>query len=154
MELITLLIAVYGAALSTLLAILSIKRDRRWVKITCRIVEQTRSSDGIDSFVVGIKAVNAGHRNVTLEFAGFRAMGGEYYSKRIDNSSVSIKDGVPKTIPFDLDDIEKWLRKISPSEQLAFAYVMDAEGTQYKTSVFPAELVQRKIAKSKLWNKR
>jgi len=80
LDYITLGIALWGALLSTILAVRNIQKDKRQIRVSCRLIEQTISQDGTPcNLIVGIKAVNTGHRDVRLEYAGLITKTGKYY---------------------------------------------------------------------------
>ncbi|MBA4420755.1 MAG: hypothetical protein C0391_06380 [Anaerolinea sp.] len=149
LDYITLGIAIWGAVLSTILAVRNIQKDKRQVSVTCRLLEQTLSQDGIPhNMNVGIKAVNTGHRDVKLEYAGLITKSKKYFVANTHQVlPATLGDGASITICIKLDDAEKQLRVISPSEIYVSAYLKDVEGVFYKTSHLPDVMVHRKMAK-------
>jgi len=148
LDYITLGIAIWGALLSTILAIRNIQKDKRQIRVSCRLIEQTISQDGTPyNLIVGIKAVNAGHRDVRLEYAGLITKNGKYYVSDTKKLPVTLRDGDAVTIGIKLDDAETRLREISPSELYVWAYVKDTEGNFFRTSHLPDVMAGRKMAK-------
>ena len=71
-NIITLIIAIYGAILSTIITIQKFKSNRRNIAVSCIHKEQSINKDGeAYNIVVGLKAVNKGKRPINLEFCGF-----------------------------------------------------------------------------------
>ena len=68
-ELLALLIASYGAVLSTILAIRELRKDRRKVRVTCRMALAPSPGGDVWEFV-SVEAVNVGHRPVEMKMAG------------------------------------------------------------------------------------
>jgi hypothetical protein len=152
LEYITLGIAIWGALLSTTLAIKSLQKDKRQIIMTCRLIEQTLSQDGVpQNMILGIKAVNKGHRDVKLEYAGLITRSKKYYiANTLQILPFTLGDGASITIRLKLDDAEKRLREISSSEIYASACVKDTEDTFYRTSHLPDVMINRKMAK-RVW---
>ena len=149
LDYITLGIAIWGALLSTILAIKNLQKDKRQVSVSCHLIEQTRSQDGtIKNMIIGIKAINTGHRDIKLEYAGLITKSKKYYlAKTHQVLPTTLGDGASVTIRVSLDDAETQLREISSSEIYISAYVKDTEGTFYKTSNLPDVMISRKMAK-------
>lgn len=152
LDYITLGIATWGALLSTFLAVRNFQKDKRQISVTCRLIEQTLSQDGTpNNLIIGIKAVNTGHRDVKLEHAGLITKSKKYFVANTHQVlPVTLGDGASVAIRIKLDDAETQLRDISSSEIYVSAYVKDAEGTFYKTSHLPDVMINRKMAK-KSW---
>lgn len=152
LDYITLGIAIWGAVLSTILAIKNFQKDKRQISVTCRLLEQTLSQDGVPhNMIVGIKAVNTGHRDVKLEYAGLITKSKKYFVANTHQVlPATLGDGASITIRIKLDDAEKQLRDISPTETYISAYVKDVEGVFYKISHLPDVMVHKKMAK-KSW---
>jgi len=151
LDYVTLSIAIWGALLSTILAVRYFEKDKRKIRVTCHLKEQTISQDGVPyNMIVGIKAVNTGHRDVRLEYAGLITKSGKYYVYHNTSLPVTLSDGDAVTIGIKLDDAEIQLRKISLSELYVSAYVKDTKGDFYKTSHLPDVMADRKMSK-KSW---
>jgi hypothetical protein len=116
------------------------------------LLERTITKDGIHhNIIIGIKAVNTGHRDVKLEYAGLITKSKKYFVVKTHKILPdTLRDGDSITIRVKLDDAEKWLRDISQTEIYILAYVKDVEGVFYKTSHLPDVMVHRKMAK-KSW---
>jgi hypothetical protein len=148
LDYITLSIAIWGAVLSTILAIRSLQKDKRQIRVTCIFKEQTISQDGVPTnIIVGIKAVNVGHRNVRIDYAGLITNSGKYYVSNTSLLPVTLSDADTVTIGIKLDEAEKQLREFSPSELYVSAYMKDTEGNFYKTFRFPDVMADRKMVK-------
>jgi len=151
LDYITLGIAVWGALLSTILAIRNFQKDKRKISVTCRLIEQSLSQDGIPyNMIVGIKAVNTGHRDVRLEYAGLITKSKKYFVANTQRLPVTLGDGDSVTIGIKLDEAETQLRNISSSAIYVLAFVKNTEGDFYKTSRLPDVMINRKMAK-KSW---
>lgn len=148
LDYITLGIAIWGALLSTILAVKSLQKDKRQIRVTCVIKEQAVSQDGVVSdMVIGIKAVNIGQRNVRMDYAGLITRSGKFYVSATRALPVTLGDGDAVTIGIKLDDAEKYLREISPRELYVSAYMKDTEGNFYKVFRFPNVMAERKMVK-------
>jgi hypothetical protein len=110
------------------------------------------SNDGIaEDFLIGIEAVNTGHRDVRLKYAGLKTFTKKYHGLSTEKLPITLKDGDSVTIRLTLDEAQTFLKGISPNEQYAFAYFMDTEGVLHKTSHFPDVMIVRKMVKSSRW---
>jgi len=152
LDIITLGIALWGAVLSTILAIKNFQKDKRRISVSCRLLEQTLSQDGtLQNQIVGIIAVNIGYRDVKLVNAGLITKSKKYFVANTHQVlPVILGDGASVTIRIKLDDAAARLRDISPLETFVSGYVKDIEGVFYKTSKLPDIMVNRKMAK-KSW---
>jgi hypothetical protein len=104
LDIVTLMVAGWGAVLSTVMAALAIRRGRRRLKI--------RVSAGIwvwpesrDHFLVEVLAVNDGHRPIEVNRALTRTAGGAlFYPMLVDNLDVMGSDA--RSAPVVLQDGE------------------------------------------------
>jgi len=146
---VTLLVAIYGALLSTLLALMQIRKERRQVRVTSNIALGTRFKGDVCEFLA-ITAVNVGHRPVTLVAAGL------YMTKGLQFTQIESKAGPPSlpkklndgeqvSIYFDLPEMEKALKQQKPGVLFTSAFVRDAEGNTYKCGL-PDIMKDRKLA--------
>lgn len=133
---ITQILAVYGAILSTLLALMQIIKDMRRIKVVVDFSITVDSRDGENS-TISIRAVNVGHRPVEITRAGFIYQdGGESFQLK---SSIEpnplpyrIGDGESVVVPYNLIDFEG-IRFGEEFKELHLrrAFVKDAEGHRY-----------------------
>jgi hypothetical protein len=66
MDLVSGLIAVYAASVSSYLGYRQIIRDRRRIEVFCRpVVEPSRDGSGMEGYI-GVRVVNVGHRPVEI----------------------------------------------------------------------------------------
>lgn len=151
LEIITLFVAFYGALLSTIIAIRDFTKDKRRVKVTCRLSLAAPSSDEMWKFI-SIDVVNIGHRPIQINAAGILLSDGSHFtqlaSKAGKNSFLKkLEDGESVGFMFDIDKIEKALK--DPDKQnLKFtkAFVSDVEGNIY-TSRLPRFFKDKKLAR-------
>lgn len=105
-KILTLAIALWGAILSTILAVREIKKERRSVKVTCSLgVGGPVLSDEIFQLVT-IEAVNTGHRPVEIVSAGLRLSNSSYFT------AVGSKRGL-NYLPKKIEDGERELLSTS-----------------------------------------
>jgi hypothetical protein len=79
-ELLTLLLALCGAVLSTVLAVTEIRKDRRKVQVRCRIALSSSPTGDIWEFV-SVDAVNIGNRPVEITMAGLLMKNGNMFTQ-------------------------------------------------------------------------
>jgi len=138
-ELVTLLLALYGTVVSTTLAFREMRKDRRGIRVICRLGPLVGPSGPI-SDVVSIQAVNIGHRPVTISGAGFLFSNdlqmtpfgdvtGRYpFPKRLtDGETVSLHIAAS-----DVKDALRAQRERDPDVAYKTIFVRDAEGKSYK----------------------
>ena len=147
-EALTLLIAVYGASLSTVLAVREIRKERRRVAVTCRVALVPAPVEGVWKFV-DVSAVNVGHRPVEIRAAGLNMSNGHQFTQLKNNLGPiplpkKLEDGDSVSVMFDYVQVEKAARE----HQAVFtsAFVRDAEGNEYESGL-PKVLKERKLAK-------
>lgn len=150
-EIFTLIVAVYGALLSTVIAIRELTKDKRRVKVTCNVSLVPLSSDETWEFI-SIDVVNIGHRPIQISSAGIIMSDGNYYtqlSSKLGKNPLpkKLEDGESFTIMFDVDKIIEVL-KHSNRQNVKYtkAFVSDAEGNKYKARL-PRFFKDKKLAK-------
>jgi hypothetical protein len=142
LEAITLLLAIYGAVLSTILAIREIRKDERKILVRCNLVLSTIHLDEVRQHIK-ISAVNVGHRPVELVSTGlylsnklvFTPMPGGTMNVPLPKK---LNDGDSVDILIDLLKAQKALeeqRAVNHKVIPKFAFVRDAEGNEYKTKI-------------------
>ena len=151
-ELLTLLIALYGAALSTVLAIREVKRDKPKVLVRCRMALAAAPEYDLWEFVE-VCAVNTGHRSVEITAAGLSMSNGyQFIPLRSKKGPIplpkKIDIGESVSVLIDYPDVEQALREQQKVSRVVFtsAFVRDAEGNEYKSGL-PRVLKDRKLAK-------
>lgn len=151
-ELLTLLIALYGAVLSTVLVIREIKKDRPKVLVRCRMALAPALGDDLWEFVE-VCAVNTGHRSVEITAAGLSMSNGyQFIPLRSKKGPIplpkKIDIGESVSVLIDYPDVEQALRRTPEGTRVVFtsAFVRDAEGNEYKSGL-PRVLKDRKLAK-------
>lgn len=142
-ELTTLIIAAYGAALSTGLGIQTFVRGTRRIAVSCRPALAVLETGGTWEHVV-IQAVNKRNRPVTITEAGLQMSNKHFFTQLI--SKVGAKPLPAKLdlgdlveIYFDLSALKKTIAECPPGVKLTRAFVRDAEGKEY-TSRLPKAL--------------
>lgn len=131
-EIITLVIAIYGASLSTIIAIREFTKDRRRVKVECFPVILSTGSN-----MIMIRVVNTGHRPIQINQAGLLLSNGQSVTQLQSSIGIiplpkKLEDGESLEIMFDTDRI-KQSQKDKNNKKIKFtkAYVSDAEGNRY-----------------------
>jgi len=138
LESLSLLLAVYGAVLSTILAIRELRKDKRKVSVTCKIWGIVIGGN-VTWKLIKVTAVNSGHRPIVIESVGLNISGHKLIDLKPKSESAhlpkQIGDGEPISILFDYAEVEKVFRKLEKPSNFAckLAFVCDAEGTEYKS---------------------
>lgn len=138
-EIIVLLVAIYGAGLSTFLAIREYRKDRPRIKVKCAYAF-TSTLDFQDILLLSIEVINDGHRPVTIKTVEIGLNNNESYVQlrtRIGENVLPYKlsDGESKTYYFELETLEKKLRE--RNLKYTKAIVKDAGGRVYKGKLPP-----------------
>lgn len=148
---ITLGIAIYGALLSTLITIQKWWNNKRSIHINCYYKERSYNENGeLYRQIIGIKAVNSGHRPVNIEFCSF------YTNKKNDFPYTSNKlpkligDGESVDLSINIQYIKDFLSHYDSKNYLKEISFHDAEGNVYKTKILPPILYEEDLAK-KSW---
>jgi hypothetical protein len=151
-EILTLLVALYGAVLSTVLGVRELRKGKRKVRVTCKMALAPNPAGSDVWEFVSIQAVNDGYRPVEIKMAGLLMSNGEFFTQIRSNMGPlplpkKIEDGDSITVHFDYSEVERALRERS-SEGVVFtkAVVRDAAGKEY-ASRLPRVLKDRKLAK-------
>jgi len=145
-NIITLIIAIYGAILSTIITIQKFKSNRRNIAVSCIHKEQSINKDGeVYNIVVGLKAVNKGKRPVNLEFCGF-ITDKKHFIPSQSNLPKLLEDGESVIVPFKIQTIREKLNEVQTDGFIKKAYFKDAEGKFYYVSKFPEVMTNEKIA--------
>jgi hypothetical protein len=102
MDWVTLALAVYGAGLSSFLAVLAWKRDRP------RLIFSSKVVSGGTWMQLHVTVVNGGHRPIALASAHFEAAEGQRYLMALDETlglpcKLEVGDALPMT--FDVHDL-------------------------------------------------
>ena len=138
-EIVTIGIALWGAGLSTILALREFTKDRRKVKVYCYIGSMPLLHLEEPHFTfVGVDITNTGHRPITIVGVGFELENGIIYTEIRDSVQkpllpIRLEDGDSFKQIFDYQELkkashefrEKGLRFVSIS-------VRDAEGKIHK----------------------
>jgi hypothetical protein len=153
-DIVSLVLGIWGAGLSTALAFRQFRHDKRRVKVTCAPALLT--TPDLPELIM-ITAVNTGHRTVTITSA-FLLLNDDTAMLTLE-SRVSrltggwplparLADGESVTIYIDMDDVEAQVRELQsqdPTIRLAKAIVKDAEGNTYRAKM-PRLLKDRGLA--------
>lgn len=154
-----IVLGVYGAVLSSVLAVRGHFRDRRKVQVTCGmgLVVGSRSfrSDNSKLEVVIITAVNVGHRPVEITGMGFWLTTGQQLLALADiNNNMPLPkmltEGGRVMMTLDLDGITSEInsdRRTNPGSdiRLRHAYIQDSTGKEWTCSM-PQVLIDRGFA--------
>ena len=150
-EIFTLIVAVYGAVLSTLLAIREFTKDRRRVKVVCRSAFAFPPGGDETWKFISIHVVNTGHRPIQISQAGILLSDGNSVTQLESKAGKiplpkKLEDGEALEIMFDADKIEQALKN-HENKKVKFtkAYVSDAEGNRY-SSQLPKYFRDKKLA--------
>jgi hypothetical protein len=143
-EILTLVLAAYAAILSTILGIAQLGRERRRVKVNCRLAVSA-TPGGKSAEFISIQAVNMGQRPVEVHMAGLLMNNGRTFTQvasRIGPIPLprKLQDGESVTILIDLDKAKLAVRDADiQGLRYTAAIVRDAEGREYSAGV-PSEL--------------
>ena len=143
---ITLLLAFWGAGLSTFLGIREWRKNKRRVHVNCFVGKEHVPMASFDNMVdyLIVEAVNTGHRSVTITAAGFRIGTKPFLiiDDREDNPAFgsvqpkTLADGEKAMFSFWGDDAELNFRSLSTKDlRRCRAFVRDAEGHEYFSSL-------------------
>lgn len=136
-EIVTLLLAFYGALLSTVLAVRELTKDRRQVKITCNYALALPPGSNKTLSFISITVVNTGHRPIQIKQAGILLSNGSSIIQLENRLGVislpkKLEDGESLSIMFDEDKIDKEIKKQrSNNIRLKKVFVSDVEGNIY-----------------------
>lgn len=140
---ITPLLALYGAFLSTILAIMELQKIKRKVEVRCGYSLSKNPSTGeVDHFLM-ITAVNKGYRQVQIDNAGFVLSDGRQIFQmvsRMGNIPLPkiLADGQSINVFFDVLQLKQSLREAEVKDlNTVSAFVRDAEGRTYRTRISP-----------------
>ena len=139
MEIATILVALYGATLSTILAINEFRKERRVLRVTCDIAIAGLTTGGSYTFVA-IKVVNVGHRPVTLTSAGFILNNGKWATQLESQMGMiplpkKLEDGDNVSLMFDYDRVVKLAKEMGEGIRFTKAVVSDAAGKKYSAPI-------------------
>lgn len=135
----TLVLALYGAGLSTALGIRSFWDDRRRLMVSCNLSIASLVPGSSTEFVV-VRAVNVGKRMVEVRTAGLVLSDGKQYTQGASRMGrqpfgKKLADGESADFYFDTDQIENALRQAKPQLDLKGAFVTDAEGKRHTATI-------------------
>ena len=152
-DVLTLLVALYGVILSTVLAVRELRKDRRQLRVSCRMALAPSPTPTGDMWeFVSVEVVNTGHRPIEISMAGLLMSNGYLFTQMRSNAGPlplpkKLEDGERVSVLFDYAEIEKAIKKSGDSKTLfTKAVVQDAEGKKY-TAHLPRVLKDRKLAK-------
>jgi hypothetical protein len=134
---ITPIIAVWGAILSTALAIREILKDRRYVKVDCRMSIAV-SNLGKPLEFVSIDVVNTGQRPIQIKKAGLLLNTDELFFQIKSMAGYiplpkKLEDSESLSINFDLDQVGKAIENTNGKKWYTKAIIEDSEGKKYTT---------------------
>jgi len=146
-----LFIAIYGALLSTIIAIREVTKDKRRVKVTCMVALSPISSGETWEFI-SVDAVNIGHRPIQIKSAGLIMSDKKFFTQLANKAGRNqlpkkLEDGESVTFMFDVEKIIDTLNH-PDRENVKYikACVVDAEGNKY-TSRLPKFFKDKNLAK-------
>jgi len=140
-------LAIWGAILSTILAILKLfefYRDRANIKVSVKggyhVYPKNHPNNPYgDKALISITASNNGRRNVTLKKAGLlMPRGGRYLVPVGSITSIELTEG--KSHDYELSEKEVEEKGITPDKYVAF--VIDATGKYYWSHNFLRRLIK------------
>lgn len=146
----TLLIALYGAVLSTIIFWRERQKEKRTIRVECRIAIGL-SPSGTPGRYVSIVAVNSGHRPVTIIQAGLKLNTKESYIPMVSNPVFyplpkKLEDSDPVTILMEWDNVLNSLSSLKDNKvRFTKAFVQDAEGNIYSAPL-PRALKELSVA--------
>lgn len=138
MEILTTTLAIWGAILSTILAILEIIKNKRKLRVNFSY-EPSVSESGEPKLFIRVYAVNLGHRPITIIGAGILLQNGiEYlqghYTVGQNPLPKKLEDGDNLTFFIDYTDAKRVLKN---SDISARAFLFDTEGKKYSSKKIP-----------------
>lgn len=145
----TLIIAAYGATLSTILALMQFVRGTRGIAVRCTIAVAAPPNGDTWEFIV-VQAVNKRPRPVTITEAGLQMTDRYFFTQGASNMGrkplpAKLDFGDAIEIRFDLPELERVMMERRPAGvRLTRAFVRDAEGKEY-TSRLPRILKEKGI---------
>jgi len=138
-DLITIGIALWGAGLSTILAIREFTKDRRKVKVYCyKGSIALPQQEGSRFMFVGVDITNTGHRPITIVGVGFELENGIIYTEIRDSVQISLlpkrlEDGDTFKQIFDYEKLKKASHEFrEQGHRFVCVSVRDAEGWIHK----------------------
>ncbi len=136
-EIVTLLLAIYGAALSTWLAIREIRKDKQNVKVSCTYgLVPTGNGDDMMKFLV-VEVVNRGPRPIQIVSAGLmRSDRMQWFqlSNRLGKiqQQYMLQDKDRAEYMYDWEEIVKSARECREQGlRITKAFVRDSEGNTF-----------------------
>lgn len=157
-DVLTLIMALWGALLSTILAIRQYFKDRRKVKVSCSYaLMRTREEPVLHCLV--IKAFNDGHRPIEIQGAGLELSNNHHYSfflhpvTKTADLPVKLHDGESVAVPFSIKVIKQVCKQQGSDVFYKSAYVTDNQGKKYKCELFDA-LPDKSFTRKRSWWKR
>ncbi len=139
-DIFTRFLAIWGAILSTILAVIEISKVRRKIKVIVDFLVEVDPEKGEKS-TISIRAVNIGPRPIEITKAGFMFENREVYLPLLRDIGTSplprrIEYGESVLVTFNLLDLESIMWDSNYKEmKLKKAYVKDAEGRIYTTKL-------------------
>lgn len=135
-ELITIIIAIYGAVLSTIVALFNIIKhfnDKPKIVVKTKPSFFYESSDpGKEIKKIGVEIINSGKRPITISYSGFK-LG----IKTNMNICQIIDPNLPKQIA-EGESYTSYTDFIEGShDKIIYAWVKDATGKEYKSNKWP-----------------
>lgn len=133
-------IAIYGALLSTILAIREFLKGIRKIKVTCNLLHTINPKINKPWQLIEISIINKGYRPVTITSAGLLLNNNDTFfqlENAIGQKTLSstlpkkINDGDVITIYFDYSTLQEKLNDFNPPVFLKRVIATDAEGKRY-----------------------
>lgn len=152
---ITPALAIWGALLSTMLAIREFSKDRKRIVVKSSTgALQSGRMHGRNKEIFTIRAINTGYRPVQITAAGFVLSNSSEMQCPMDVAGnyplpKVISDGESVTVTCYLDSLQKSIeegRKKDPMLTIKYVFVRDAENKVYRGPV-PKVLQARKLSK-------
>lgn len=140
---ITTILAIYGAVLSTMAIGWNIYTHfDKGVRLKVSTNWYVRVYAGNTITMLGVKAINTGHRAMTIVASGF-----ELSPPLLDDSTVVIYDGyLPKRLDEGQEHISYLEPADLPTERIKYAWMRDAEEKEWRSKKWP---LRTKKAKKK-----
>ena len=131
----TLLLAIWGAGLSTLLGIRTLWLDRRRLRVSCSAAFASLPTGETCEFIV-ITAVNVGKRLVEVRTAELLLNNREKYTQPVSRMGPQpfnrrLEDGESVSFHLDLDELLRSAAKLDRGVRFERAIVTDAEGRRH-----------------------
>jgi hypothetical protein len=136
----TALVAVYAAVVSTVLGVREIRREKRSLIVRCSMVSAPHPRGGTWE-LLAVSIVNSGHRPVQIDNVGLLSSQGHHIvqvgGSKVAGTKLPIRLGDGEGIT-EFIDVETLADKLNEDDSITayrHVYVLDAEGREYRADL-------------------